>query len=190
MVDNRKARTPAFGGGGRSTVGTAGKSRELIFEIAGHPFALSINDVVEIVPMPLLTCEPGEEAGPSVLAGILNLGGSAVPVLHTSRLLDIPGCTLGLHTTVIIVRARMADDGEHECLGLLADAVRGIATIDADQLLRMPTHSLSTEAVRIDEQVVPIISLAELLLAQERMRIEELRLTHQRRLNGVQGVCT
>ncbi len=188
MVDTRTARTFAFDGGSRPTAGNAGVSRELIFEVAGHPFAIGLGGVREIVPVPWMACEPGERDGPSVLAGIMNLGGSAVPVLHTARLLDLPDPSIGVHTPVIIVGSGGTPAGERR-FGLLVDAVRGIAAVEPDEWVTMPTHSVSTKAVRIDERLVPVVDLDKVLLLQERERIEELRRARQRRIGDAREVC-
>lgn len=187
MIDNRKERTSAFDGGRRTTPGNAGQSRILICEIAGRPFAIALQRVIEIAPVPLIAGEPAGRDTPSVIAGIINVGGTAVPLLRTSRLLDLPDCPIGLHTLVIITRADRSA-GNAGPLGLMVDAVRGIVTIDAAETIDLPTHSLSTRALKSDNGVVPILDLDELLLIQERERIEELRRSHQRRLVDLQEV--
>lgn len=151
----------------------------LVVEIGGHSFGLAVRELAEIVPMAELSCR-GDE--PSVLAGFLNLRGAAVPVLRTSRLLEIASAPVGAEGSIVVVR-----HGD-ERFGLVVNAVRQITATARDAVVALASPVRASSAARIGERIVPILSLSELLLQQERLRIEELRASHNRRLAELSGV--
>src|SRR4029077_2630145 len=72
----------------------------LVFHLAGQAYGLPLRSVQEVVPMTVLSRPP---TLPVVLAGFLNLGGSAVPVLHLNRLLGVADFAVGLHTPLLVL---------------------------------------------------------------------------------------
>lgn len=148
-------------------------SRVLVFEVGDQAFAVRIGDVAEIIPMAALSCP---SSSPSVLIGFLNVEGVAVPVLNVARLVNVPDVKAGLYTPVILMRR-----GE-ERFGLLVSTVRQIALVPSGSVIAMRAHGLLTAAVKLGEQIVPVVSIADLVLKQERERIDELRGMQQQRL--------
>jgi hypothetical protein len=59
----------------------------LLFHLSGQSAAFPVANVHSVAPMASLARPPGL---PSVLEGILNLGGAAVPVLRLDRLFHLP----------------------------------------------------------------------------------------------------
>jgi len=70
----------------------AGPLSLLVFHLSGQAYGLPLAEVAEVVPMALLSRAPGL---PPLLAGFLNLAGTAVPVLRTDRLFGLPDLTPG-----------------------------------------------------------------------------------------------
>jgi len=58
----------------------------VLFAVGGEAFALPAPAVAEVLPTAELACPPGM---PPALAGFLDLGGTAVAVLRTGRLLGL-----------------------------------------------------------------------------------------------------
>src|SRR5687768_5370192 len=73
----------------------------MVFHLAGQAYGIRLSEVQEIVPLGLLSQPPGL---PSMLAGFLNLGGTAIPVVRLDRLFDLPELTPGLYTPLIVLR--------------------------------------------------------------------------------------
>src|SRR5438128_1451705 len=94
--------------------------RLLLFHIGAQAYALPLQEVAEIVPMAELFCPPNL---PTMLAGFLNLGGTAVPVLRLDRLFDQPDVTLGCYTPLVLLR-----NPDHR-LALLVEKVSRIIAV-------------------------------------------------------------
>src|SRR5438132_11427250 len=101
----------------------------LIFRSSGLNCAFPLEAVQEIVPMALLARPPGL---PSLLAGFLDLRGTAVPIVRLDRLFDLPEQQPGLYTPLIILR------GPDSPVGVLVGAVRQIVSATAATFLPLP----------------------------------------------------
>jgi purine-binding chemotaxis protein CheW len=152
----------------------------LIFELEGHSCALRLAEVEEIVPMAALS---GQAGAPPLLAGFLNLGGRAVPTLYLSRLLEMPAPALDLNAQVIIVRS-----GE-EYFGLIVSKVLHVALAPASDLVAVSGLTAAKAALKLGEQILPLVGVDELVLEQERRCLAELRAAHERRLGELLGVA-
>ena len=85
----------------RATSTPAAQRRLMVFHLAGQAYALPLRELQEVVPMAELFRPPGL---PSVLAGFLNLAGTAIPVLRLDRLFELPEPVLGLYTPLLLLR--------------------------------------------------------------------------------------
>lgn len=151
----------------------------LTFEVAGQSYALRVDCVSEIVFMATLSCRP---ATASVFAGLLNLRGQAVPVIDMARLFELGGFECDLHTPIILI----GDEGESH--GLLVERVLGVCVVPQADFVHLPDGAVARAAIRLNERIVPVISIRILLLKEERARIGELRQVEQRRLAALQQV--
>src|SRR5271154_5324993 len=89
----------------------------LVFHSSGLHCAFPLEAVREIVPMATLSTPPGL---PSGLAGVLNLRGTAVPIVRLDRLFDLAEQRPGLHTPMIVLHRALGP------IGILVDSVQGI----------------------------------------------------------------
>lgn len=154
----------------------------VVFEVAGVLCALPLEDVREIVLLPMLFHPP---TSPSILAGFLNLGGQIVPVVFLSRLLALSSRPQGMYTHVLVLEEGGAP------LGLLVDYAR--ETVERSGGFFLPVereHSLNdcaeAEAV-LNGKSLYLLSSKKLLLEEERVRISELKAMEQERLSQLQG---
>lgn len=149
----------------------------LVFELNGSPFAIPLDAVREILPLPLLSIPPSL---PSILAGFLNLGGQAIPVLNLKRLFDMPDSGSGPYSHVVVLKQTNVS------LGLLVDRSAGTAAVPPESLVPVADgHSLNdcVEAdARIGNQTAHVLSVERLLLKQEQARVAELQAMEQERL--------
>jgi purine-binding chemotaxis protein CheW len=146
--------------------------------LAEQTAALPIESVQRIVPMAQLARPPGL---PSLLEGILNLGGKAAPVLRLDRLLHLPLQRLGLYSTLIIVNG--VTDGR---IAILVDRVSEILTVPASALLPIGEedsfNACAEAAVSVQGQMVPLLSPVRILLEKEREALSQFQAMAQRRL--------
>ena len=77
----------------------------LLFHVGGEEYGIPLRHLQEVVLMARLSRSPGL---PGILAGFLNLGGSAIPVLRLDRLLGLSEQTPGLYTPLIVLATPIA----------------------------------------------------------------------------------
>ena len=104
-----------------STDGGSARHTLVVFEVDGREFALPIEDIAEILQMVLIT--PVPEVPPWV-AGVVNLRGRVIPIVDLRTRLGIQTRPPQLNTPILI-----AEQGTRK-LGLIADAVRDVVTLD------------------------------------------------------------
>jgi purine-binding chemotaxis protein CheW len=148
----------------------------LIFALAGLRCALPRRVVRELLPLPKLSTPPSL---PEALAGFVNLGGTALPVLALRHLLglrrDVPVEPLYRHIVVVegIAPGTRA--------GLLVDRVLDLQPVPAERVQPVPPgESLNgcvAAGLAMPEGFVHVLDPARILLAQEQASLQEL--THR-----------
>ena len=153
----------------------------LVFEIAGDSFAIPLDAVREILPLPLLSHPPGI---PSFLEGFLNLGGQAVPVLNPARLFRLQGPASGPYSHLIVLEKTGTP------LALLADRAAGATEVPKESVMPVGQSFSFNDCLegdtRIGGRTVHMLSVEKLLLEEERRRIAELQAMEQERLRELE----
>ena len=153
----------------------------LLFHLAEQGYALPLADLREIVPMALLA---RSACLPAVIAGFLHLAGDAIPVLRLDRLFGLPEQPLGLYTPLLLLRTPESP------LALQVDRVKRIVTPAADALVPVREgdsfNSCVEGILRIDEQVVLLLSLERILLEKEQQGLAEFQDREQTRLRELE----
>jgi purine-binding chemotaxis protein CheW len=152
----------------------------VVFEVSGELAAFPIQNVQRITPMARLAHPPGL---PSMLQGILNLAGTAVPVLRLDRLFQLRDQRPGLYSMLIVTKG--VADGP---TALLVDRVRGIVTVAQSAVLPVGKQNLFNDCadgvVTMDEQAIHLLSPSRVLLAKERNALSEFQEVAQQRLQA------
>lgn len=150
----------------------------VIFRIGSDVCALERGLVRQIAPMPALSRPP---LIPPALAGFLNLGGEALPVLRADRLFGAEQAVEGIYSHVLILRI------EGQSFGLLVDRVTDVRNVDLSTLRQVDADASLNGCVRgdvtLDDEPVHVLSGDRLLLAAEKTQIEQLRVVAQARLD-------
>jgi purine-binding chemotaxis protein CheW len=151
----------------------------LVFDLAGHAAALPIENVYRIALMAQLARPPGL---PSLLEGILNMAGTAVPVLRLDRLFRLPLQPLGLYSMLIIVNGAAAVR-----FAILVDRVTEVLAVPESALLPIGKedsfNACAEAAVSARGQVVHLLSPTRILLQKECEALTEFQAMAQRRLH-------
>lgn len=130
--------------------------------------------------MALLTTSPGQ---PSLLAGFLNLRGTAVPVIRLSRLFHLEDGAPQLYTPLLIL------DCDGLPVALEAEGVDEVAEVEEGEMRELgERHSLNecAEAVfTLNGRDVLMLSCDLLLLAKEQECLRELQVATQQRLDAL-----
>lgn len=155
----------------------------IAFRLCGQGFGLPVDRVREVVPIAWLDRPPQL---PSLVRGILNLGGQAVPVLRLDRLLGLGDGSFGLDASILVMRP---GEGASAPLGLLVEHVDSVRPADEFSPMGLvPEHSFNgclVDSLGRDGQVVHLLSWERLLLEQERDRLNEFQALLQLRLADI-----
>jgi purine-binding chemotaxis protein CheW len=155
----------------------------LIFHVADCIAALPAEQVERIAPMAELGRPPGM---PSVLEGVLNFAGSAVPVLRLDRLFQLPRQYLSLYSMLILIAG-----SQDRRIAILADSVSQILSVPESAIIPIAGDSsfnaCAEAMVATEEAAIPVLSPALLLFEKEQKTLDEFQKTVQRRLEDWEG---
>ncbi|WP_239988699.1 chemotaxis protein CheW [Paramagnetospirillum kuznetsovii] len=157
----------------------SGLNGVVTFRLCGQVFGLPVEAVREVVPIAWLDRPPQT---PSMVQGVLNLGGRAVPVLRLDRLLGLGDGTYGIDASILIMRAV---EGEQP-LGLLVEHVDGVRPMDGFTTMGffdgVTFNGCLADQLDFGGQVVQLLAWRNLLLAEERHRLADFQAMTQARL--------
>ncbi len=156
----------------------------LVFRLAGHGFALPAAQVRECLPLPSLQDRPGL---PAHVAGFLELGGVALPVLDLARLLGLRRAEDGLALEADgLYRHLVLMDG----VALLVDRATGLAPglpAPPDAEADPWQHGCVSRRVLADGETVALLDPDRLMHHDERERLRVLTEAARRRDLGWAG---
>jgi purine-binding chemotaxis protein CheW len=150
----------------------------LVFHLAGQLAAVPLENVERIVPMAQLAHPPGM---PAPLEGILNLAGTAAPVVRLDRLLQLPAPPPGLYSMLIVLKG--VSGGR---IALLVDRVIEILSVPGSAFV--PVHdedsfnACAEATVSMRGEIVHLLSPTRILLEKERETLSEFQAMAQQRL--------
>lgn len=104
--------------------------KALVFHIGVDRYALPLTVVARVLPAAALKSVP---LAPHWVAGLLDLHGTPLPVIDVSRLAGLTPAQVWVDTRIVLVDYRLPDGGSR-ALGLLAERVTGIDTVDVAAL--------------------------------------------------------
>jgi purine-binding chemotaxis protein CheW len=121
---------------------------------------------------------------PSLIAGLLNLRGTAVPIIRIDRLFGAAESPPGLYTPLIILR-----DTDRP-LGVLVSAVDEILTVpEADLVEAGPGATLNgcnIAGAQVQGRTIHLLSTKRLFEESERRVLAEFQVQAQARLRGLE----
>lgn len=138
----------------------------LVVEASGHPCGLPIEAVVEIHPAVQLSALPD---APSVVVGLVNRRGTAVPVLSLRRRLALPA--RALHADDHLVVLQLAD----RQVGLLVDAAVEVVSVPAADVDAAATADATHTrgAAALEEGLLVVVDLATFLSPTESQALDQ-----------------
>jgi len=153
----------------------------VVFHLGGQAYALPLREVQEILPLALLSRTPGL---PSLLAGFLNLGGTAVPVLRLDQLFELPELTPGRYTPLVLLRAPDSP------LALLVEKVSRIVSVAEEAILSVPENQSFNDCVEgiatLDGHLLLLLSAERILSEKEQQCLAEFQDREQARLRALE----
>jgi chemotaxis signal transduction protein len=152
----------------------------LAFTVATWRLALPLRDVTRIVPLPLLQAPLG---APRFVEGFFDLQGTPVAVVRLDRLFRVEEERLGLYSPLIVLSVQDTP------IALHVGRIDGILD-DAD--VRPLGHDETFNACVVGQisdrgETTYLLARDELLLAEERAKVESHRAMRQQRLDALEG---
>ena len=149
----------------------------ITFRLCGHAFGLPVSSVREVVPVAWLDRPPHM---PSLVQGVLNLGGQAVPVLRLDKLLGLGDGRYGMDASILVMRE------SDRPLGLLVEHVDGVRAADDFTAMGLSEkgsfNGCLSDHLERDGKVLQLLSWRNILLVEERQRLTEFQALAQSRL--------
>lgn len=164
---------------GKAALGADGDDLHSVvtFRLCGQHFGIPVAEVREVVPYAWLEQPPRM---PTFVRGVLNLGGLAVPVLRLEVLLGMPPASIGLESSILVMKAPQSP------LGLLVEHVEGVRAA-ADLQFTPIDDRQSFQGCVIGQlhdplAAINVLSWQKILLEEEGRRLEQFQSSAQERL--------
>jgi purine-binding chemotaxis protein CheW len=114
----------------------------LTFRLGSEIFAIDVAKVREVLDLTTITPIPRT---PELMAGVINLRGSVVPVVDLRQCLEMTKTVNTRNTCIVVVEVVL--DGESTIIGALADSVEEVIDLDTTQIQPAPRIGMQ---VRVD----------------------------------------
>jgi purine-binding chemotaxis protein CheW len=145
----------------------------LEFRMEGEEYALKVSHVREILEVPQITYIPRM---PEYMPGVINLRGSVVPLVDLKRKFGMRPTEINPETAIIVLEipgGQDDDEGKILTIGIFADAVHKVVTIEKGQIEPPPRIGNRIDASfiegmgRIDGSFITILAIDGILSAEE-----------------------
>lgn len=151
----------------------------LTFKLADEVYAINVANIKEVLGVPRLTKVPKM---PPFMMGIINLRGSAVPVLDLCKKFGIGETSMTADTNIIVTEIDMQKaDGTTEelIIGMFSDIVQKVITIDPESIEPPPKIGIAIDTAfikgmgHIDGNFIIILDINKILTGNELQEITE-----------------
>jgi purine-binding chemotaxis protein CheW len=151
---------------------TAPKSY-LTFRLGDELFAVDVGNVREVLDVVDITKVP---TAPAYMRGVVNVRGSAVPVVDLRVKFGLPAIANSVRTRIVVLE--LAVDGENVIVGGLADSVHDVLAIDASQMGEPPRIAMRWRAETVlgianrDEQFIIVLDIERAFASDAALLVE------------------
>lgn len=118
---------------------TASVASYITFKLGDEVFAIEIAYVREVLDLSEVTRVP---MAPPCMRGVVNVRGSAVPVVDLRRKFGLPPVADTVNTRIVVLELDLDGDGRRIVVGGLADSVHEVLELDRSQLSEPPRIGL------------------------------------------------
>ncbi len=156
----------------RSTSTLAVPEQCLTFTLAGEEYGVGILQLREIVEYETLTKVP---TTPPWIRGVMNLRGTAVPVVDLAVKFGLPETEITARTCIVMVEADL--DGEPTLMGVVVDAVVRVLDLSPDDVEAPPTFGTRVRVEyllgvgKVDDQLVLVLDIDRVLSIDELLAV-------------------
>src|SRR5262245_8906736 len=113
----------------------------ITFRLGDELFAINVNQVREVLDMSVITRVPH---APSYMRGVVNVRGSAIPVVDLRVKFGLPPTADTVNTRIVVIELSL--DGEAVVVGGIADSVHDVMEMDASQVEEAPRMAMRWRA--------------------------------------------
>lgn len=113
----------------------------LTFRLGDELFAIGVVQVREVLDMSVITRVP---RAPSYMRGVVNVRGSAIPVVDLRLKFGLPGTADSVNTRIVVLELNL--DGEPVVMGGIADSVHDVIELDRSQIEEAPRMAMRWRA--------------------------------------------
>ncbi|KMY53901.1 hypothetical protein AC623_07930 [Bacillus sp. FJAT-27231] len=130
----------------------------VVFSVNGQLCSLSIEEVVEILLVPVITSIPGIH---ETIEGVINLRGNIIPVISLHKRFQLPPAIKHKKNRIVIVQ------GDNENIGLIVEEVKMVTKFEEDNVEPPPGVQLEKDIfkgfAKFDGQVIGVLDLKKVL---------------------------
>ncbi|KAF0095976.1 MAG: purine-binding chemotaxis protein CheW [Puniceicoccaceae bacterium 5H] len=124
---------------------TMESAQYLTFRLGDEEFAINVTQVREVLELTQITKVP---TAPDYMRGVVNVRGSAIPVVDLRRKFGLPPVTDTVNSRIIVLELEL--DGEMTTLGGIADSVHDVVEFEEASVNPPPSIAMRwrTEFIR------------------------------------------
>lgn len=116
-----------------STSNESGPTYYITFKLGDELFAIDVKQVREVLDLTLITRVP---TAPPYMRGVVNVRGTAIPVVDLRVKFGLPPIADSVNTRILVLELNI--DGESAVVGGLADSVHDVFEIEASEIGEPP----------------------------------------------------
>jgi purine-binding chemotaxis protein CheW len=109
----------------------------ITFKLGDELFAVDVAQVREVLDLTLITKVP---TAPAYMRGVVNVRGSAVPVVDLRQRFGLPPAAETVNTRILVLELEIG--GEQAVLGGIADSVHEVIELEPSQIAPPPTIAM------------------------------------------------
>jgi purine-binding chemotaxis protein CheW len=147
-------------------------SSYITFKLGDELFAIDVAHVREVLDLSEITRVP---TAPSYMRGVVNVRGSAVPVVDLRLKFGLPMIPDSVNTRIVVLELEL--DGEPTVVGGLADSVHEVLELERGQIRDPPRIAMRWRADMIDglgkkgDQFIIVLDISRVFSTQDAMLI-------------------
>lgn len=145
----------------------------ITFKLGDELFAINVGQVREVLDLSLVTKVP---TAPAYMRGVVNVRGSAIPVVDLRLKFGLPQAPDSVQTRIVVLELEL--DGEPVVLGGLADSVHEVIELEPAQIDEPPKIGMrwKTELIqgmgRRGDQFIIILDIAKVFSSDDAALLE------------------
>lgn len=133
----------------------------VVFSINNQLYSLSIEEVIEILRVPVITAVPGINY---MIEGVINLRGSIIPVVSLHKRFNLPKSAANKKNRIVIVQ------GKHEYIGVMVDEVKMVTRFNESSIEPVSGQMVEEEVFKSyakhEGEVIGVLNLGKVLYGQ------------------------